>query len=140
MPHNVNRKPVYPDRSKQLKQKPRVDFKKIGKGILRWTPLWIPMAIGMWFLIPDIVDGYRLKHNGIRTTARIQKTYLVTGGRSVSRMVKYYFYVGDSLYYGNTSLSKSEWEQLQPHVQFDIVYEKSNPNNSNWAGYYKDKQ
>ena len=98
------------------------------------------MAIGLWFLIPDIVDGYRLKHNGIRTAARIEKKYLVTGGRSVTRMVKYYFYVGDSLYYGNTSLSKSEWEQLQPHVQFDIVYEKSNPNNSNWAGYYKDKQ
>lgn len=140
MPHNVNRKPVYPDRSKQLKQKPRVDFKKIGKGILRWTPLWIPMAIGMWFLIPDIVDDYRLKHNYVETTARIQKTYLVTGGRSVTRMVKYYFYVGDSLHYGHTSPPDSVWDQLQPHVQFDIVYEKGNPNNSNWAGYYKDKQ
>ena len=139
MPHNVNRKPVYPDRSKQSKRKPRVDFKKIGKGILRWAPIWIPMAIWLWFLIPDIIDDSHLKHNGIRTTARVEKTYLV-GGRSVSRMVKYYFYVGDSLYYGHTSLSKSEWEQLQPHVQFDIVYEKDNPNNSNWAGYYKDKQ
>ena len=136
MPHNVNRKPVYPDRSKQSKRKPRVNFKKIGKGILRWTPLWIPIAIVLWFLIPDIVDDNRLKHNGIRTTARVEKTYLV-GGRSVSRMVKYYFYVGDSLYYGHTSLSKSEWEQLQPHVQFDIVYEKGNPDNSNWVGYYK---
>ena len=139
MPHNVNRKPVYPDRSKQSKRKPRVNFKKIGKGILRWSPLWIPMAIWLWFLIPDIVDDYRLKHNGIRTTARVEKTYLV-GGRSVSRMVKYYFYVGDSLYYGHTSPPDSVWNLLHPHVQFDIVYEKSNPNNSNWAGYYKDKQ
>ncbi len=140
MPHNVNRKPVYPDRGKQSKRKPRVNFKKIGIGILKWTPLWIPMAFLLWLLIPDVVDDYRLKHNGIGTTAHVEKTYLVTGGRSVTRMVKYYFYVGDSLYYGHTSLSKSEWEQLQPHVQFDIVYEKGNPDNSNWAGYYKEKQ
>ena len=139
MPHNVNRKPVYPDRSKQSKRKPRVNFKKIGKGILRWTPLWIPIAIVLWFLIPDIVYDNRLKHNGIRTTARVEKTYLV-GGRSVSRMVKYYFYVGDSLYYGHTSPPDSVWNLLHPHVKFDIVYEKGNPYNSNWAGYYKDKQ
>ena len=140
MPHNVNRKPVYPDRNKPPKRKPQVNFKKIGIGILKWTPLWIPMAIGLWFLIPDIIDNNRLKHNGIKTAARVEKTYLVTGGRSVSRMVKYYFYVGDSLYYGHTSPPDSVWDQLQPHEQFDIVYEKDNPNNSNWAGYYKDKQ
>lgn len=139
MPHNVNRKPVYPDRSKRLKRKPRVDFKKIGKGVLKWTPLWIPMAIWLWLLIPDIVDDYRLKHNYVETTARVERKY--KGGlRKNLKMVKYYFNVGDSLYYGQTSLSKSEWEQLQPHVQFYIVYEKDNPNNSNWAGYYKDKQ
>ncbi len=80
MPHNVNRKPVYPDRSKPPKRKPRVNFKKIGIGILKWTPLWIPMVIWLWFLIPDIVDNNRLKHNGIRTAARVEKTYLVTGG------------------------------------------------------------
>lgn len=139
MPHNVNRKPVYPDRSKQSKRKPRVDFKKIGKGILRWTPLWIPMAIWLWFLIPDIVDDYRLKHNYVETTARVERKYK-DGLRKNIKMVKYYFYVGDSLYYGHTSPPNSMWDQLQPHVQFDIVYEKGNPNNSNWAGYYKDKQ
>ncbi len=139
MPHNVNRKPVYPDRSKQLKRKPRVDFKKIGKGVLRWTPLWIPMAIWLWLLIPDFVDDYRLKHNYVETTARVERKYK-GGWRSNLKMVKYYFYVGDSLYYGYKSPSDSVWDQLQPHSPIDIVYEKGNPNNSGWAGYYKDKQ
>ena len=139
MPHNINRKPVYPDLSKQSKRKPRVNFKKIGKGILKWTPLWIPMAIGLWLLIPDIVDDYRLKHNYVETTARVERKYKKDGLRKNIKMVKYYFYVGDSLYYGHTSPPNSMWDQLQPHVQFDIVYEKDNPNNSGWAGYYKDK-
>ena len=139
MPHNVNRKPVYPNRSKHSKQKSKVDFKKIGKGILKWTPLWIPMVFLLWYLIPDIVDNYRLKHNYVEATARVESKY--KGGlRHNLKMVKYHFYVGDSLYYGHTSPPKSVWEQLQPHEQFDIVYEKGNPNNSNWAGYYKDKQ
>jgi hypothetical protein len=139
MPHNVNRKPVYLDRSKQSNRNPRVNFKKIGIGILKWTPLWIPMAFLMWHLIPDIVDHYRLKHNYVATTALVESKY--KGGlRKNLKMVKYYFYVSDSLYYGHTSPPKSMWDQLQPHDQFDIVYEKDNPNNSNWAGYYKDKQ
>lgn len=139
MPHNVNRKPVYPDRSKQSKRKPRVDFKKIGKGILQWSPLWIPITLFAWVVVDSFVDLHCLNHNGIRTTALVEKTYLSTG-RGPSKMVKYYFYVGDSLYYGHTSPPDSVWNLLHPHVKFDIVYEKGNPNNSNWAGYYKDKQ
>lgn len=97
------------------------------------------MAFLLWHLIPDIADHYRLKHNYVATTARVENKY--TGGlRKNLKMVKYYFYVSDSLYYGHTSPPKSMWDQLQPHDQFDIVYEKDNPNNSNWAGYYKDKQ
>ncbi len=139
MPHNVKRNPVYQDRSKQSNRNPRVNFKKIGIGILKWTPLWIPMAFLMWHLIPGIVDGYRLKHNYVATTALVEGKY--KGGlRKNLKMVKYYFYVSDSLYYGHTSPPKSMWDQLQSHDQFDIVYEKDNPNNSNWAGYYKDKQ
>lgn len=57
MPHNINRKPVYPDLSKQSNRKLRVNFKRIGKGILKWAPLWIGVAIGLWLLIPDIVDN-----------------------------------------------------------------------------------
>lgn len=138
MPHNVNRKPVYPDQNRLSERKPRTDFRKIGKGVLRWAPLWIPLAILLWRLIPDIVDDYRLKHNNVATTARVESKY--KGGKRYNiKMVKYYFNVGDTLYYGHTSPPDSLWKCLQPHDQFDIVYEKGNPDNSNWAGYYKNK-
>ena len=35
MPHNVNRKPVYPVQSKSNERKRQIDLKRIGKGVLK---------------------------------------------------------------------------------------------------------
>ena len=137
MPHNIDRKPVYPEQGKPRKRTV-VSLKKTAKGILNWAPLWVPLALLLWLLIPRFAVDSRLNRNGIATTARVDKTYIATG-RGKNKMVKYYFYVGDSLYYGSTSPPDSVWECLLPHVPFEIVYEKGNPNNSNWAGYIKNK-
>ena len=32
----------------------------------------------------------------------------------------------------------SIWDNIQPGDPFEIVYEKGNPSNSNWVGYYKE--
>ena len=138
MPHNVNRKPAYPEQNKSNERKRQIDFKRIGKGVMNWAPLWVFLVILLWLLIPNFVDDYRLNHNGVATTARVEKTYR-SGMRGNIKMVKYYFYVGDSLYYGLTSPTDSVWNHLMPHAPFEIVYEKGNPNNSNWARYVKNK-
>ena len=140
MPHNINRKPVYPEQGKPNERKAKSKIKKIGKGILNWSPLWIPIALFVWLVVANFVDRHCLNNNGIRTTAHVEKTYCITSRGGTHKMVRYYFYVGDSLYYGRTSPPDSVWNRLLPHVPFEIIYEKSNPNNSNWAGYYKDKQ
>ena len=60
------------------------------------------------------------------------------GGRSGSiKCVSYYFCVGNEWYDGSTSPPDSVWDKLQQHDPFEIVYEKGNPKNSNWAGYFK---
>ena len=136
MSHNVDRKPVYPEKIKQSSP-PQKRLKKFGKGILNWAPLWIPVALLLWILVPDMVKDSHMRHNKVQTTGRVLETYHKAGRGGPIYYVKYYFYVGDSLFEGTTSLRKSKWEQLKPHIPFEVVYEKNNPANSNWAGYYK---
>lgn len=135
MSHNVDRQTVYPDKRERPKQ-PRMRWKKILRGTLNWAPLWIPIVFLLWVIWPHIKDDCRLKHNSVKTTARVARTYK-HDGKNVQYMVAYYYYVNDTLYEGSTSVRKSYWQELKPHDQFEIVYEKGHPANSNWAGYYK---
>lgn len=138
MSRNVNRKPSYPTKVRKDNPQARAKRKRVVRGILRWAPLWIPLLVVLWFLIPARVRFHRIEHNSIKTTAHVKETYTVSGVRKCDYYVSYYFYVDDSVYLGKASLKKSVWEQLAPHDPIEIAYEKGNPSNSNWAGYHKD--
>lgn len=96
--------------------------KKIGRGILRGFPVWISVLVVLWFLIPARIHFHQLDRNPVKTTARVEKTYTVSGGRKCDYYVSYYFYVGDSLYHGKTQLKKSVWEKFAPHYPIEIAY------------------
>ena len=88
-------------------------------------------------LVPVIVDDCRLHHNNSETaTAYIKELY--KSGKSYNiKCVSYTFCVDNEWYNGHTSPPDSIWDKIQPGDPFEIVYEKGNPTNSNWVGYYK---
>ena len=138
MSHNVNRKPNYPTKGKKDNLQAKAKRKKIGCGILRWSPVWIPLLFVLWFLIPARVRFHHIDHEPVKITAHVKEKYTASGYHKCDYLVSYYFYVGDSVYHGKASLKKSLWEQLAPHDPIEIAYEKGTPSNNGWAGYHKD--
>lgn len=114
-------------------------IKKIGHNVLLWMWkhlwLWILLALLLFTFAPTIISDWRLKRNHIETTAHVR--YLYKSGKSHNiKCVAYYYCVDNEWYDGHTSPPDSIWDNIQPYDLFEIVYEKGNPSNSNWAGYY----
>ena len=132
MGHNKDRRPVYPmesEKGKQQKQH-RNWWKWVLFGVLLATPL-------LCLLVPDIVNDCRLRHNNAETTTAYIKELYKSGKSYNIKCVSYTFCVDNEWYSGHTSPPDSIWDNIQPGDPFEIVYEKNNPANSNWVGYYK---
>lgn len=131
MAHNKDRRPTYPTEGKETKQQDKQD--KRWKLVLYLILMLIPL---LYILVPDIIDDCRMHHNYVETTAHVKTLY--KSGRSYNiKCVSYYYCIDNKWYDGHTSPPDSIWDNLQPGSPFEIVYEKRNPSNSNWAGYYK---
>ena len=78
----------------------------------------------------------RLHRSNIETTAYIKELYKSAKGHNI-KCVSYTYCVDNVWYNGHTSPPDSIWDNIQPGDPFEIVYEKGNPSNSNWVGYYK---
>ena len=131
MAHNRDRHPVYPTEKGIVKQP-----KKQGKW-WKWALFWVVLATPMLcLLVPDIVDDCRLHRSNIKTTAYIKELYKSGKGHNI-KCVSYTYCINGEWYNGHTSPPDSIWDNIQPGDPFEIVYEKGNPSNSNWVGYYK---
>lgn len=105
----------------------------------RWQ--WVLIAVLLaapllCLLVPDIVNDCRLHRNHIETTAYVKELYKSGKSHNI-KCVSYTYCVDNEWYIGHTSPPDSIWDNIQPYDPFEIVYEKDNPSNSNWAGYYK---
>ena len=138
MSHNINRRPNYPTKGSNKNLQAKAKRKKIGHSFLRWSPVWISGLVVLVAIVQARIQFHRIEQDSVKTTARVEKTYTVSGGRKCDYYVSYYFYIDDSLYHGKTQLKKSVWEKFAPHDPIEIAYEKGNPSNSSWAGYHKD--
>ena len=69
-----------------------------------------------------------------------RRPYPKEGGKTICRRNETNYYCVDNEWYdGHTSPSDSIWDKLKHGDAFEIAYEKGNPSNSNWVGYYNKK-
>ena len=73
----------------------------------------------------------------LKTTAYIKELYKSGKDHNI-KCVSYTYCIDGEWYNGHTSPPDSIWDNIQPGDPFEIVYEKGNPANSNWVGYYKE--
>ena len=131
MGHNINRRPVYPKEDGKSK--------RLNKHQVRWK--WgrilfcvLVFAIPLSVIAHRLIKSWRLRHSHIETTAYVSKLY--KSSNYGIKCVSYYYCIENEWYEDHTSPPDSIWDNLQPGDPFEIVYEKGNPSNSNWAGYY----
>ena len=135
MSHNINRRPNYPKEGEknkpQDKRNKRLLWRHVLYGIIVLTPL-------LCIFTPKIIKDRRLNRNHVETSARITDLYKSGRGQRI-KCVSYSFCVDSVWYEGNTSPSDSIWDNTHIGAPFEIVYERGNPSNNNWAEYYKKK-
>jgi len=123
---------AYPAEGKETKRQDKQG--KLWKWVLFWILVLTPL---LCIFVPKIIDDCRLHHNDyVETTARVKSLY--KKGKSYNiKCVSYRYCVDNEWYEGHTSPPDSIWDKLRQGSPIEIVYEKGNPSNSNWAGYYK---
>ena len=131
MAHNKDRRHAYPMKDEDDKQQ------KKHSTSWQWVLIVVLLAAPLLrLLIPDILNDYRLHRNNIETTAHVKELYKSGRGHNI-KCVSYTYCVDNEWFNGHTSPPDSIWDNLRPNDPFEIVYEKGNPSNSNWSGYYK---